>query len=432
MRALAALVLGITAPDHTRVPHAALERDMFPNMIVVIGDDLGVDLLSCYGEGTLPACTPTIDSLAQRGMLFRNAWTSPLCSPTRAQLVTGRSSFRTGVGANAGRWQDSHGLPTSEVTLPEVLAGYDSAWVGKWHLAHPTAPGEGATHPNNSGFGYFAGSLLNLNNGPIGQTWDYFNWLKTVNGVETVSTTYATTDTADEAIYAAATMQEPWLLVVSFNAPHVPLQEPPANLVTCNPGTGDPDVDLKRKALEAMDRELARVLGSVDPDAYVFFIGDNGTEREAILPPFDRDHGKGTLYEGGINVPLIVAGPGVAHGECTALVSSTDLFATLAEIGRAPHAAEDSVSLVPYLRGYMTPRRATVYAERFAPNGDEQYVTRTRAIRNERFKLIESTECPDEFYDLLLDPFEQNNLYGHMTPLQLRAYDALRALLPTR
>jgi arylsulfatase A-like enzyme len=402
-----------------------------PNIVLVIADDLGVDLVSCYGVGTAPPCTPVIDSLAARGVLFRRAWTNPLCSPSRAQIMTGRYAFRTGVGGNAGRWQSSRGLSTAELILPEVLAGYDSALVGKWHLAHPSAPGEGPLHPNASGFHYYAGSLFNLEFGPIDEQFDYFHWIKTVDGVEGITSSYATTDTANEAIYAAFHLEEPWLLVVSFNAPHEPRHEPPADLVSCRPATGLRDPALTRKMVEAMDTELGRVLDSIDPHAVVIFIGDNGTNHDAILPPFDPTHCKGTLYEGGVNVPLIIAGPGIVHGECPELVSSTDLFATIADLGGTTSSAEDSVSLVPYLRGDRTPRRDTVYVERFWPNHADNYETHARAIRTRRYKLIESTDGPDEFYDLVDDPYEQVDLRPNLSPLQRRAYDALKASMPT-
>ena len=107
--------------------------------------------------------------------------------------------------------------------------------------------------------------------------------------------------------------------------------------------------DLYRGEIRAMDTEVGRVLDHLPPNTIVFFIGDNGTETDATDAPFARRHAKGTLYEGGINVPLIVFGPGVERGECSALVSSTDLFATLAELAGVVSTAEDSVSLVPYL-----------------------------------------------------------------------------------
>jgi len=386
-----------------------------PNLVLIVADDLGVDLVGAYGEASAPPCTPNVDALAQAGLLFRNAWANPTCSPTRATLLTGRYGFRTGVGNPMGA-----NLALSERTLPELLDGYDSAAVGKWHLG-----GNDPFHPQSSGFARYSGSLG-------GALADYFDWLKTENGVQWQTTTYATTDAADEAIDALQSMQEPWFLYLAFNAPHEPFHAPPTSLCSCcaNLGPNPSTVALGKAMVEAMDVEIGRVLSvvdAIDPDAYVVFVGDNGSPRQLTQLPFRRNHAKGTLYEGGVNVPLIVRGPGVAAGECAALVSCTDLFATLAELAGAESSAEDSVSMVPYFQGGIPSLRDTVYAESFSPNGGPPYQSHVRAVREARYKLIRASGAADELYDLVADPFEQVDLFPGLVP-GTGAWDAYQDL----
>lgn len=398
-----------------------------PNIVFVLADDFGVDMAGAYGEGTDPPCTPVIDGLAAEGMLFRNAWVNPVCSPTRAAVLTGRYGFRTGVGATLSN-QDP-GLALSELTVPEMLTGYDSTCTGKWHLQGNL----GNSHPNDSGFAHYAGGLR-------GALPDYSAWPKVTDGQASQSTTYATTDTADEAIAAIQSMQEPWFLYVSFNAIHTPFHEPEASLcgravcphTWCDNLPASPDeADLAKAMTEAMDAAVGRILAEldvVDPDAYVVFMGDNGTPRAVSQDPFIAEHAKGSLYEGGVNVPLIVRGPGVAAAECGALVSGVDLFATFAELARVRATADDSVSMVPYFSDPSLALRETVYAETFTPNGGPPAEHR-RAIRNARYKLIRQTGEPDELYDLDVDGFETTDLFPSMNAAQQAAYDALAAEL---
>lgn len=422
-----------------------------PDVVLIVADDLGVDLVGAYAEGggSVPIHTPTLDRLAREGLVFRNAWTDPICTPARAQILTGRHGFRTGIGEIV-RFSDPSipGLREEETTLPEALeslAGYTHSAVGKWHLADR---GQGLLHPIRSGFDHYAGSMFNLAQGlPDG---GYFRWLKNTNGVEALRSSYATTDTADDAIARAAAMErtgKPWLLYVAFNAVHVPLHRPPDDLH----GYGVLPVPASRyRALytramvEAMDTEIGRMLRAIDevaPGAIVLFIGDNGTSKGAVELPFDPRHAKATLYEGGVRVPLIARGPGIAPGEVTALVGSTDLFATVCELARIAQPnrlAEDSLSLVPYFSEPGTPLRKTVYAEIFQPNmrdpvpfAPERHM---RAIRDASHKLIRSiagSEVRDEFFDLRLDPLEQRNLIaGGATCDRIPECASLAAALP--
>jgi arylsulfatase A-like enzyme len=195
------------------------------------------------------------------------------------------------------------------------------------------------------------------------------------------------------------------------------------------------DPMLARAMVEAMDAEIGRLLDAletVDPDAYVIFFADNGTAPIATLPPFAPDHGKGTVYEGGVNVPLIVRGPGVVHGESSALVSVVDLYATITELARVHSTAQDSVSLVPYFADPGRALRATVYTETFAPNGGAPpYASHRRALRDVRYKLIRITPSGDEFYDLFADPFETTDLLPGLNAEQQAAFDLLEAELAT-
>ncbi|MFT4538938.1 MAG: arylsulfatase B [Planctomycetota bacterium] len=433
MNTLLLLLPILAAPQVAAVDKSPrIQPPIRPNIIMVLADDFGVDLFNAYDEGNVPPCTPHLDTLAGEGMLFRNAWTNPVCTPTRAAVLTGRYGFRTGMGGVGG----GTALPASELIVPEMLLGYESSAVGKWHLGSGGGGGGagGNMHPNSSGFDYYAGAL----GGGVG---DYYQWQKVTNGQTSTSTTYATTDTADEAIAAMLSMPEPWFLYVSFNAPHSPWHEPPDTLCPnnglCQMGfcgnlpSNAGNRRLGKAMVEAMDTEFGRVLQTleqIDPDALVVFMGDNGTPGQLSQAPFESNHAKGTMYEGGVNVPLIIKGTGVAQGECDALVSSVDLFATFADVAGAPDTTEDSISLVPYFSNPHLNLRETVYSEIFSPNGSVLPIAdHRRAIRDRRYKLIRENGQPDEFYDLLQDPFETSNLLPNLGQRQQLAFDSFEA-----
>lgn len=400
-----------------------------PNILIVVADDVGVDLVNAYGESAAAPCTPNLDALAQEGLLFRNAWACPVCSPTRAALLTGRHGFRTGIGNTVEN--NESGLSLAETTLPELLTSYSSACIGKWHLSGADGP----LHPNDSGFQHFDGFLRGAVN-------DYSSWQRVVDGQSSLSNAYTTIEFTDQAIAQIAALPQPWLVVLNYNAAHSPFHLPPTSL--CPVGacsttwcegatTNSNDRRLARAMVESLDVKLGELIAAVDaasPNSYVFFLGDNGTPGTASINPFTAAHAKGTLYEGGVNVPLIVRGPGVRRGECQALVAATDIYATVAQLARVPSRAEDSISLTPYFRQPSLELRPWVYTELFSPNGAQPpFASHERAIRDARYKLIRRTGAPDEFYDLELDPFETNDLFGALSADQQLRYDALSAEL---
>lgn len=354
------------------------------NVLILVADDLGVDILSSYGMGAQVPPTPVLDVLASNGVRFVNAYASPVCSPTRACLMTGRYGFRTGVGTVV-QPEDTVILPDTEVTIPEMLdlgtaGGVAHAAFGKWHLGSDVV--DGLLAPNVAGWSHFAGSLYNLNKGA---SVAYDNWEKVVDGVAAQTTVYATTDTVDSALSWLASAPEPWVAYVAFNAPHSPFHEPPAGLFTLDlSGAGDPAVDPRpyyEAMVEAMDTEIGRLLIGIDPAVLsrttTVFLGDNGTPGTTTLAPFDPGHAKGTVFEGGTNVPLIIVGPAVQQPGTTsnAFVHAVDVFATVAELSGVDVAATlpgltlDSISMVPYLVDSNTHgKRPRSFAEFFTPN----------------------------------------------------------------
>ena len=399
------------------------------NVLVLVADDFGVDKVGLYNIGTNPPKTPNLDALAQKGMVFRNAYSNPMCCPTRATIQTGRYSFRTGIG-----WiiqaEPAYAMQLSEVAIPEMLdngnSGYAHAAFGKWHLGNGTVGG--ALAPNNAGYSYYAGSLANITN--------YFSWNKTTNGVTALTTKYATTDTVDEALAWINTQTKSWFAYVAFNAPHKPYHAPPSNLHSVD--LTNPTTILQYSAMvEAMDTEIGRLLMGLErmgalKNTTIIFMGDNGTPTEVIQPPLNPLHSKTTLYEGGINVPFIVQSPYISRPgvESKAFVGTVDVFATVAQIAGVnltntlpPGTKIDSISLIPYLEKPSTPSiRPMNFAEKFDPNGSTNGLiyhpptpnpstSSVKAARNEKYKLIwDLITQKEEFYDLESDPFEQQNL----------------------
>jgi arylsulfatase B len=365
------------------------------NILVLLLDDIGVDKVGGYGEHPQPSATPTLDGLIEDGMLFRNAYAYPSCSPTRAAMLTGRHGRRTGVGNGINFDTDDYALPLTEITLPEMLNHseylvYDNALLGKWHLTS-RAQADHATHPNLQGFQWYEGSLSNLDMAStLDGTLDYFRWEKVTNGHAEEMSTYATTDSVDDAIARIDQLSEPFFLQVSFNAAHVPLTPPPGDLTSVSVTKESPTEDLVDAIAEALDAELGRLLGAIDPSLLnrttLVVMSDNGTARHAIREPWDRERCKLTLFDGGVRVPLVVTGPLVTEpgSESDALVHAMDIFALAGDIAGVPWDGlntedgepirVDAVSLLPYLHDpALASLRDTLYIAKFAPNGAGPY-----------------------------------------------------------
>jgi arylsulfatase A-like enzyme len=403
------------------------------NVLLLIADDVGIDKVAVYdaeidpGGESPPPATPQIDSLAAAGVRFRNAWGHPVCSPTRAALLTGLHAFRTGIGSVI-KDDDAFDLDPSYPSIARELegAGYETAAIGKWHLGS----GSDARHVLDLGFQRFEGSPGNVR--------DYCAWSKitanrapdgTLELESATSTTYATTDAAEAAISRIGAMREPWLLWVAFHSAHAPRHDA---------READPcpmkESGLSKSAqydtmVAALDRAIGSVLAAIPPGVLsrttVLFLGDNGTSGPAASAPFEGARAKGTIYQGGINVPFIVkarattvpAGGGVSD----ALVQTTDVFATL--LGQAglplPAAVLDSVSFAAQLADPGRPSaRRFAYSETFEPNGFGPYLRRERAIRDARHKLIRFEAKGLEGYDLAADPLEASDLIPSATAAQ--------------
>lgn len=406
------------------------------NTLLVIADDVGVDSIGCYGLGSNPPPTPTIDALAAAGIRFANAQACPTCSPTRASLLTGRHGFRTGIGTALPA--TSNGLAASEVLLPEILApaGVATALFGKWHLGNDLGP----MTPTAEGFGTFTGALS-------GALMSYTQWQKVENGVAGPTTNYATTDVVDEALAFVAATPQPWFAVLSFHAGHAPYHAPPANLHTQNLAGLDPNttpVPFYRAMVEAMDRELGRFLATIPAttraNTNIVVLGDNGTANAVVQPPFDPMRSKGTVYQGGVRVPMIVSGPAAQGGPRVenALVHAVDLFATIASLhgvnARAAVPAPVPLDAIDVGALFAAPNqqapRAISYSQEFAGASAMTAAGDSEVARDGRFSLLRfvrpTLTIREEMYDLAVDPFETTDLL--LQPLTAAAATSYRAL----
>ncbi len=292
-----------------------------PNIVLIVADDLGYNSVGYHGRWIR---TPHIDRLAAEGVALERFYVSPMCSPTRVGLMTGRYPMRLGLARSVIRPWARYGLPPEERTLPELLgqAGYRHRGAfGKWHLGH-LAP---QWHPLAQGFTQFEG----LYNGAA----DY--WTRIRDGEPDWHVDYTPTErrgyTTDLIADAAArfirehSAAGPFFCYVPFTAPHDPLQAPEAYLkryaeLDDAPSDGRPsDLQALAAMITCMDDGIGRILQALDDtgaarNTLVWFLSDNGGLKRlrGVNRPL-RD-GKLTVYEGGVRVPSVVRWPGVVDG----------------------------------------------------------------------------------------------------------------------
>ncbi|HVK12401.1 MAG TPA: sulfatase [Gemmataceae bacterium] len=376
-----------------------------PNVVFILCDDLGVNDLGCYGR--VEHRTPNLDAMAKAGARFTAAYAAcPVCSPTRAAILTGKHPARLHITtflpgrADAPSQKLLHPnirqqLPLEEVTLAEHLkaAGYATACIGKWHL------GGAAFGPDRQGFDVVHAGRANTpptaDEGGKGES--------------------DLTRKAEEFI--TANRDRPFFLYLAHHTPHIPLGAN-RDLVEKYKAAFNPTY---AAMIETMDASVGRVLKALD-DAkvaertIVVFTSDNGGLHVPELKDDPPTHntpyraGKGFLYEGGIRIPLIVRWPGVVKpgGLTDTPVISTDWTPTFLDASGVKAPDLDGVSLLPVLRGEKLGPRSLFW---HVPHYTNQGSRPGGAVRTGHYKLIEHyDEDRVELFDLSSDPGETRNL----------------------
>ena len=398
-----------------------------PNFIIVLVDDLGWRDWGCYGHPYHE--TPHLDRLAAESVKFTQAYAAcPVCSPTRASLMTGRYPARlhlTDWIAGRKQWPTSklltvpfeQQLPLAETTLPELLKplGYRSASIGKWHLG-----GEGFA-PTEQGFDVNIGG--DHRGSPPGGYFGPFNLVNLKGGTKSDLLTDRLTEEAVRFIGDTAGV--PFLIYLPHYTVHTPIQAPEALTEKYRRKMASLGMDgnpTYAAMVETLDHSIGRLREKVqaaglENDTIWIVTSDNGGlryEGKAARPVTDNSparNGKGHLYEGGIRVPLLIRWPGVTrNGAETSLpVITPDLFATVAEVaGVRPRQTLDGRSLAGLLRGGKLAETPLFW---HYPHYSNQGGTPGGAIRDGEWKLIEFYEDGRvELYHLKSDAGERLNL----------------------
>ena len=392
-----------------------------PNILFIIADDLGKDAINGFSEGSIKPNTPNIDAIRNNGISFSNFWTNPTCTPTRASIITGKYGYRTGVKGVGDE------LSISETTLQQYISTqtnnkYASAIVGKWHLS-----GNNSTiNPEIFGIDYYAGLVR-------GAVDNYYQWQLNESGTTSQNTTYITEAFTDLSIDWINQQSKPWFMWLAYTAPHTPFHAPPSNMHSQgNLPTYNNELDpipYYMAAIEAMDFQIGRLLDNIPEDernnTLIIFIGDNGTPNQVAQSPYSSSKVKETLYQGGINVPMLISGNSVSRtGIDNNLIVSTDLFATIAEIsGSSTNEINDSKSFKSLLSQSGNIREYQ-YSE-LVDGADDEWT-----ISNGTYKLIVNSVGMEELYDLMNDPYENSNLLnGTLSTIEQNAKTELETEL---
>ncbi len=386
LRALGSLATATAAASQT--PRSPAK----PNIVFVLADDLGIDSVGCYGADNFK--TPHLDQLARGGTRYTNAYTAPLCGPSRALILTGRYAFRTGATN-----QDATGLmkPTVEIMTPTVLkqAGYVSAAVGKW--------GQLPLGPADFGFDEylkFQGSGAYWNTQPKARTYVLNGEKKDLRDRE-----YLPDRMHDFVVdFITRHRTKPFYVYYSLSHVHAEILPTPDSAPHGAPSSGglyDDNIRYMDKLVGKLVAELERL--KLRNNTLILFVGDNGTAGGAAarssIGGRRLSGDKGSMLEGGALVPLIANWPGkTPAGEVTPhLIDSTDFHPTFAELAGAKLPANtivDGHSFASQLRGTSTqPTREWIFIQ----------LARQWYVRDAKWKVDQT----GALYDMSKAPFEE-------------------------
>jgi arylsulfatase A-like enzyme len=401
--------------------HLNATAEKLPNMLVILVDDLGYADLSSYGATDLQ--TPNIDSLVQSGLRWDRFYANcPVCSPTRAALLSGRYPDLVGVpGVIRTHAKDNWGYLDPKATLlPQMLrkAGYHTALVGKWHLGL-----ESPNTPTERGFDFFHGFLGDMMD-------DYYHHRRhgqhyMRRNKEPIHPEGHATDLfthwASEYILDQANTENPFFLYLAYNAPHTPIQPPDAwyqRVKVREPGITDRRAKLVA-LIEHLDAGIGEVVDTLKQsgqleNTLILFTSDNGGQLNVGAQCGSHRGGKQDMYEGGIIVPACAAWPGViVPGSRTDQLSMTmDIFPTLCEVAGIPvtHTIEGE-SFLGLMKGDRLPHRTRdmIWVRR---EGNMRYQGRDYyAFRRGDWKLVQNSPFePYSLYNLQQDPMETTDV----------------------
>ena len=395
-----------------------------PNIVYIVADDLGWKDVGFNGATDIK--TPNLDKLAAGGAKLTQFYVQPMCTPTRAALMTGRYPFRYGLQTIVIPTAASYGLDTTEWLMPQCLkeAGYNTAIIGKWHLGHA----DKKYWPKQRGFDYQYGAMIGELDYFTHEEHGVLDWFRDNKPVREKG--YTTQLLGEDAVkyINAQDPNKPFYLYLTFNAPHTPYQAP-QEYIDRYKNIQEPTRRIYAGMVTCMDDEIGRVVAAIDKkgirnNTLIIFQSDNGGTKSKMFTgqmadvskieiPCDngpyRD-GKGMLYEGGTLVCALANWPGhIKPGSMVSgMIHAVDMYSTLAALASASTVKckpLDGVNVWDTIaEGKPSPRTEIIYnIEPFRA-----------ALRQGDWKLVWRTILPSnvELYNLAEDPYEKNNLAG--------------------
>lgn len=368
----------------------SISSNQQPNVIIILTDDQGWGDLSMNGNTNIS--TPNIDGIAEAGATFDNFYVCAVCSPTRAEMLTGRYNFRSGIYSTGGGGER---MDVDETTMAEVFktAGYQTAAYGKWHngMQYPY-------HPNARGFDDFYGFCS-------GHWGNYFSPMLEHNGNIVQGNGFLIDDFTDHGIdFMEKNKDKPFLLYLPFNTPHTPFQAPERNWnkfknkeIKLLAQSGKENLNDTRAALamcKNIDENVGRLIAKteelgIDDNTIILYFSDNGPARARWNGGMKER--KGSTNEGGVRSPLVMKWPnGIKAGKkIERIVSVTDLLPTLSEMCDIPYETQKPLDGISVKSTIMTDE--TQWEDRYILNSWKEKTS----VRNQKYRLTQKGELND-------------------------------------